>query len=354
MKYLQNAATFLALVACAGGSALAGPIDPPAGPIGSTMKMLSEVEPRVLINATNTPGDDDSVFRITQPGSYYLGANTSVPTGKTGIEIATANVTIDLGGYTIFGVQGSFGIRAQTNPGSSTVRNGAIKGTTLGGIDLRWYPYDEQSQSRVENVSVSDVTDGIGIDINGGIIRNCQANTNQAGIFAIPFACVVENCTASENVEYGIYARTGTIKDSTLQYNGTGIYLYIGVIADNTIEVADAGQVGIDATGGVYVHNNVVSDESMTAGTIGIQILADGTAGARVRDNTITRVGTGIKVNTSNTLVVGNTFRGCTTAVTCVAGCRVGVLVTGTSSPALNGNSGGGLGTSDPYANIIY
>jgi hypothetical protein len=52
--------------------AVAGPLDPPGGPVAPTMKSLDQVEPRIPINAETCPGDDDSVFRIVTPGSYYL------------------------------------------------------------------------------------------------------------------------------------------------------------------------------------------------------------------------------------------------------------------------------------------
>src|SRR2546423_12808745 len=54
------------------GLLFAGPLDPPAGPVTSSNKTLGEVEPRTPVNATNTPGDGISLFKITQPGSYYL------------------------------------------------------------------------------------------------------------------------------------------------------------------------------------------------------------------------------------------------------------------------------------------
>ena len=55
-------------------------------------------EPRIAINTASTPGDADSVFRITQPGSYYLTGNTSGVAAKHGIEIDASDVTLDLMG----------------------------------------------------------------------------------------------------------------------------------------------------------------------------------------------------------------------------------------------------------------
>jgi len=58
------------------------------------MKALDQVEPRILISSTTTPGDADSVFKITQPGSYYLGQNVVGVAGKSGIELTANHVTI--------------------------------------------------------------------------------------------------------------------------------------------------------------------------------------------------------------------------------------------------------------------
>jgi hypothetical protein len=39
------------------------------------MKTLDEVEPRIPIGPDTTPGDSDSTYKITEPGSYYLTDN---------------------------------------------------------------------------------------------------------------------------------------------------------------------------------------------------------------------------------------------------------------------------------------
>src|SRR5678815_4185257 len=84
-----------------------GLLTPPGTP-APTMKTLDQVEPRVAINATNTPGDTDSLFKITQPGSYYLTGNITGVAGKHGIAIAASGVTVDLNGFDVAGVPGSF------------------------------------------------------------------------------------------------------------------------------------------------------------------------------------------------------------------------------------------------------
>ena len=39
------------------------------------MKTLDQVEARIIVNATNTPGDGTNSYIISAPGSYYLTGN---------------------------------------------------------------------------------------------------------------------------------------------------------------------------------------------------------------------------------------------------------------------------------------
>ena len=86
-------ATILICSTFAVSSSFAGSLAPPGGAVSSTMKDLDAVEPRVEINQINTPGDVDSLFKITQPGSYYLGGNVTGVVNKHGIKIAANSVT---------------------------------------------------------------------------------------------------------------------------------------------------------------------------------------------------------------------------------------------------------------------
>lgn len=62
-------------------TAFAGPLNPPVGPVVPTAKPLAAVEPRIAPSDLSTPGDSDSVFRIVQPGSYYLTGNLAAGAG---------------------------------------------------------------------------------------------------------------------------------------------------------------------------------------------------------------------------------------------------------------------------------
>src|SRR5678809_1013800 len=83
-----------------------GSLTPPGAP-APTMKTLDQLQPRIPVNATTTPGDATSVFKITQPGSYYLTGNIAGVAGKHGIYVTTGNVTLDLMGFDLVGVAGS-------------------------------------------------------------------------------------------------------------------------------------------------------------------------------------------------------------------------------------------------------
>src|SRR3954468_6434409 len=77
-----------------------GSLTPPGLP-APLFKTLQQVEPRTEINATNTPGDASSIFRITAPGSYYLSGNITGVSPKGGIVIASNDVTVDLNGFAV-------------------------------------------------------------------------------------------------------------------------------------------------------------------------------------------------------------------------------------------------------------
>lgn len=83
-----------------------------------------------------TPGDAPGFpVSITQPGSYRLSGNLSVPSGQNAILIATQNVTIDLNGFNIttpVQAPGGGAIGVVTNgvaaPNGITIRNGNMEG----------------------------------------------------------------------------------------------------------------------------------------------------------------------------------------------------------------------------------
>lgn len=116
LRVSGTAASLATLGVLASGYALAGPLDPPAGPVVPTMKTLDAVEPRICIN--DLPGSVDAVHVITEPGNYYLCADVLGEAGKHGIHIdlsahttngcpVTRPVRCSLNGFALAGVPGS-------------------------------------------------------------------------------------------------------------------------------------------------------------------------------------------------------------------------------------------------------
>ena len=228
-KNRRSVSACVLLLAAAGGvmSVSAGPLDPPAGPIGSTYKTLTEVEPRIAINAANTPGDADSRFRITQRGSYYLTANVIGAAGLAGIEIAVGGVTIDLNGFEMQGAAGSLDAIRMSAAGTTSVvvKNGTIRLWSEDGVDL---DTNTPQSVRVENVHVSSCGQR-GIAVGLGIVESCISFNNGgqglvmgvgqvidsratdntlSGILLTGSGSSVIGCTASGNGTHGI-ASTG-------------------------------------------------------------------------------------------------------------------------------------------------
>lgn len=180
-------------------AALAGPLDPPAGPIAST----PGPEPRIAINAVNTPGDADSLFRIAREGSYYLTQPLKGDDSKVGIEVAISNVTIDLMGYRAFGLPGTLSGIATSGGAfdNITIRNGVISNWGGSGIDL--------------------VSAGIG---TGVLIEDVHVSGNAAHGMTVGKAAVVRNCTAANNAQNGIGCHEGAvISHCAALANNTGI-----------------------------------------------------------------------------------------------------------------------------------
>lgn len=246
---MHRTGTTLGLILAAGLAAgasliaLAGPLDPPAGPVSSTYKTLSEIEPRIAINATNTPGDADSVYRITAPGSYYLTGNISGANGKHAIEIDSDNVTLDLNGFTLQGVAGSLDGINLSGFFRATFKNGVIQGFGRSGIEgsggaasliagikvtaCGQYGIAINSGSVVRDCIVSACTNVGIITSNGVIVENCVAGSNGTHGIQAGTDSIVRNCIASGNVAGGITTASVdnlTVIDCIADGNGgTGI-----------------------------------------------------------------------------------------------------------------------------------
>ncbi len=168
-----------------------------------------------------TPGDTPGFpVTLSQPGSYKLSGNLTVPQGTDAFFITADNVTLDLNGFVVTGSGGA----------------GQFFGVTTNGADLR-------------NVAVR----------NGTITRFATA----INLFFV-IGAQVEQIRALNNVVGVTVSNDAIIRGNTLIFNAFGLNASFGaVVTDNT--VSDNSQQGItiacpSTIVGNVARGNVVSD----------------------------------------------------------------------------------------------
>jgi parallel beta-helix repeat protein len=321
----------------------AGPLDPPPGPVAPT----PGPEPRIPINATNTPGDANSIFRITQPGSYYLTGNVAGASGFNGIEITSSNVTIDLMGYTLQGAAGSLtGIVANLVVNNFTLRNGIITGWGSGGVTL--VVTTTEHNRLIENIHTS-ANGSAGIEAGRRtIVRACTARANTgAGIVGLD-SCQFESCIAEANVGNGITLGAGAVARACTAHDnsavgilgsgsnarivdcvstsngGDGISM-LSALVTGCVSGSNDGD-GIQASQDAIIESNVCTGNGNgSASGAGIHVIG---ARCRVQSNIVSVNDRGIEVDMAGNLVVGNTAAGNATEYDISAGNGVGPIVT--------------------------
>jgi parallel beta-helix repeat protein len=335
-------------------SALAGDLNPPAGPITPTFKTLTEVEPRIAINATNTPGDANSLFKIIQPGSYYLTGNITGAANKHGIEIAASGVTLDLNGFDLAGVagMGSFdGVSATVaNLRNIAVVNGSVRNWGRDGVNLGTVAV---TGCRIEGVRADgNVRAGVYAGVRSQI-ANCSGGGGQYGVLADD-GSTLSNCSASGNTSVGISADEGCLVSycSAYQNSGDGIFASAG----STVERCTARNNtlrGIVCSSGCTIRENTCANNGFGAGN-GANINALG-ADSRIEGNTCTGADRGIEVPDPGNIIIKNTCSGNSVNWVIVAGNAYGPIVATPAGAAVNGNTAAAaLGSADPNANFSY
>ncbi|MCK6484594.1 MAG: right-handed parallel beta-helix repeat-containing protein [Phycisphaerae bacterium] len=302
--YINARTVTLVMSALLAPSALrAGDLNPPAGPIGPTMKPLDHLEPRIAVNDANTPGNGSSLFQITQPGSYYLTANVQGTAGKSGIEIASGNVTLDLMGFHVIGAAQTFdGVRVTAGVRDVVVRNGTVRGWGSDGIDL----------SNCVGVIVCDVI----VEENGA--RGIRA-ANQAR---------VSGCIARSNGNIGIVVNEGGIViDCEAADNGShSISALLQTIIERCFAFRNTGD-GIHAANRCVIRHNLCDGNGSGAGVgAGIHVTANL---CRIERNHVTGNDRGIDVDAGNNLIIGNSAGGNAANYDIAAGNASGPIVTG-------------------------
>ncbi|MBX3380370.1 MAG: right-handed parallel beta-helix repeat-containing protein [Phycisphaeraceae bacterium] len=271
------------------GLSFAGPLTPPAGPISSTSKPLSEVEPRTALSQASTPGDVANQFKITQPGSYYLaGDMTASPGGNACILITANDVTLDLNGFTVRAPSAE-GIRIGGD--RVTIRNGSVALpagsadaiyllTGADDIELLSMKISAPSNCVRAQAGVGPITirqssligGQFGVSISGSdtavtvVSVECRGQSNSA--LGLGNAAVVDGCNI-RNV-----GNNGGIL-------GYAVYVGVGSTVRNTsiLDGVSAGSVGPDRA--IWTASGVTIEDCT--------IFSRGTSGIRVNDFAVIR-----------------------------------------------------------------
>jgi hypothetical protein len=375
---IRHAAVPVSLAAClVAGFVMAGPLNPPGGPIASTFKTLSEVEPRTAINAANTPGDADSLFTITQPGSYYLTGSITGVSGKSGIKIASSGVSIDLNGFELRGVAGSLDGVTMTTAyylANISIRNGSARGWGRDGINLVEYP--PAGMSMTDILSADNARYGIGAGYSA-VLTRCNACANGShGILAQDGATITD-CGAESNTGIGIFTGSGcTIAHCTAFANGwhgidvgdDGCVITACTVRENrvagifTLDQATISNCSVSGSYGddieVASQCVVLNNTCSAAGFLGNDGAAIHVLGTdnRIEGNNCTISTRGVDVDQAGNLIIRNTCSGNLTNWSIVTFNAVAPIIAATGNgSAISGNAyAGGLGSTDPNANFTY
>ena len=244
----------------------AGDLNPPAGPVSSTMKTLTQVEPRTAVETL--PGSATALYVISQPGSYYLTSNITGVSGKNGIIITADNVTLDLNGFALLGVSGTLsGVQGSFVKGIA-ITKGTVTGWGNDGLELSnsvltsivssirsthngRYGFSVGSGYRIVECVASFNASGGFTGASGNGFIGCTAHNNPVGFTAVENNLLID-CIAAGNQGNGIYVRGGSIVNrcTASENTGTGITTYEDCIVSNCSSMENTGD-GINTRGSV-------------------------------------------------------------------------------------------------------
>jgi hypothetical protein len=287
-----------------------GALTPP-GATAPTMKSLAQIEPRTPVATNTTPGDANSLFIISQPGSYYLTTNIVASGNVGGIEINANNVTLDLNGFALDGgAVGSYGIYDGTAQTNVTVRNGNVSGWENGvfGGNL------SSSSLVFERLNLSSNFNGLYV-YGQGVVRDCNFQGNAGDALVCMGGGLVTGCTVKGSASSGPgidLAAPGIVSGCvSLNNGGIGIRVVSGIVSGCMVQGNQLSGSRIAGTNSEVVGNNCVGNNAANL-TTEAGIYSDA-SNSRIEDNHVTGSGyAGILAASGNTnnIIIRNTVIG--------------------------------------------
>lgn len=178
---------------------------------------------------------DELPFVIDSSGFFFLRRDLTGVSGESGITVGADNVTIDLNGFSLIGVEGSSdGIEANSRIGVA-VRNGVVRQWGGIGIDNKNGSNGQFSDLRLYENGDLGIHGG-----DGALIRDTSAECNARSGLACSGGCVIRDSSAQRNGDYGINVTgEGLIRGNNVFGNATG-----GLFVGNSSVVENYVQAG--------------------------------------------------------------------------------------------------------------
>lgn len=225
-----------------------------------------------------------------------LGGSLTVTSGD-GITVNADDITLDMGGHTLFGRNtAQTGINVPNSIYNLVIRNGVIRDWQFSGVDASDADNSQAHDLRLFN----NGRDGISLG-NNAVIHDCQAAFNtQEGIEAVS-GSTIQRCSAWQNGRFGIAVGNGSsIINCTARENGNGMAVgNYGVVQSCTI--SDNTTNGMFIGNGCYISQNTIALNSQD----GLHVQGDKN---HIESNTINGNGTAIDFDSVGNLVVRNSI----------------------------------------------
>lgn len=194
------------------------------------MKTLAQLDAQISLNGekridvATLPPNDSSQYVISAPGSYYLSGNLTGENGKNCISIEADDVTLDLNGFALIGINGSLTAIDMELPLTNVrISNGSIQFWNIAGIHCA-----SASNSQFDHLRISQSVSGLFCG-NDNIISEVIAEDNDtSGGIRVGDRCIVHACNVSDSDPAdGIRTGSGcTVTASTSTGNGIGFNLF--------------------------------------------------------------------------------------------------------------------------------
>ncbi len=208
-----------------------------------------------------------SPYTINQPGSYIVVCNITAGSTNPTITINTSDVTIDLNGHTLYGVQHNIdGIYSAVGNNNITVTNGVVRDWGYSGIAL----YGNNVQvSKVK--SYNNGYQGFYLVGTSMRVMDCIADSNTQNGIEIGNAGIITGCIATNNGFEGIKVDGNScqIIQNNANNNGDFVFLmYDGInVKGNNCQIIENNASGnalagihVWGSGGCLINNNNTSN----------------------------------------------------------------------------------------------